>query len=185
VPCYRGADKSIARPGRKQATATKSDVYKPLKKNSESCPSNQVSAAAMTSASDEKWRPFNCFLSRIGLKTYQHPVILTLPVNSQCASRSVAFFCKILGFNVGNIYVVLRYDIISWYKGFEGTYCLHLQGADSFRLWQYISLSARFCGVIKFCSGTFCFHRASWHTSATLTKVFPCFFLNRKVNGRV
>jgi len=30
-------------------------------KISEICPSNQVSAAAMTSASDEKWRPFNCF----------------------------------------------------------------------------------------------------------------------------
>jgi len=30
-------------------------------KNSEICPSNQVSAAAMTSALDEKWRPFNCF----------------------------------------------------------------------------------------------------------------------------
>jgi len=34
---------------------------KPLKKKSEGCPSNQVSAAAMTSASDEKWRTFNCF----------------------------------------------------------------------------------------------------------------------------
>jgi len=31
------------------------------KKSSEACPSNQVSAAAITSASDEKWRPFNCF----------------------------------------------------------------------------------------------------------------------------
>jgi len=31
------------------------------KKNSEVCPSSQVSAVAMTSASDEKWRPFNCF----------------------------------------------------------------------------------------------------------------------------
>jgi hypothetical protein len=30
-----------------------SNLYKPLKKNSEVCPSNQVSAAAMTSASDE------------------------------------------------------------------------------------------------------------------------------------
>ena len=28
---------------------------------------------AMTSTSDEKWRPFNCFFSRIGLTTYQHP----------------------------------------------------------------------------------------------------------------
>ena len=27
----------------------------------------------MTSASDEKWRLFNCFFSRVGLRTYQHP----------------------------------------------------------------------------------------------------------------
>ena len=77
-----GADKSLARPGRRQATATKRRIhltysprssihflsrcfnfYKPLKKNSEICPSNQVSAAAMTSASDEKWRPFKCLFS--------------------------------------------------------------------------------------------------------------------------
>ena len=75
-----GADKTLARPGRKQATATKLGIYatyspwssihflarcfnfcKPLKKKSESCPSNQVSAAAMTSASEKKWRTFNCF----------------------------------------------------------------------------------------------------------------------------
>ena len=34
---------------------------KPLKKYSEVCPSNQVSATAITSTSDKKWRPFNCF----------------------------------------------------------------------------------------------------------------------------
>jgi len=65
------ADKSLVRLGRKQATATKLGIYstysprssmhflarcsnfcKPLKqKKSEGCPSNQVSAAAMTSAS--------------------------------------------------------------------------------------------------------------------------------------
>ena len=74
-----GTDKSLARPGRKQATANKLGIYstysprssihflarfsnlcKPLKKKSEGCPSNQVSAAAMTSTSEEKW-PFNCF----------------------------------------------------------------------------------------------------------------------------
>ena len=65
---YRGADKSLTQPGRKQA-----NFCKPLKKNSEGCPSNQVSAAAMISASDEKWQPFNCFFSRVGLRTYQHP----------------------------------------------------------------------------------------------------------------
>jgi hypothetical protein len=66
--------------GIKQATATKLGIYstysprssihflprccnlcKPLKKNSEYCLSNQVIAAAMTSPSEEKWRPFNCF----------------------------------------------------------------------------------------------------------------------------
>jgi len=28
-------------------------------------------------------------------------------------------------------------------------------------------------------------HRASWHSSATLTEVFPCFFLSSKANARV
>jgi len=76
----KGTEKSLARPGRKQVAATKLGIYstysprssihflarcsnfcKPLKKNSECCPSNQVSAAEMTSASEEKWLPFNCF----------------------------------------------------------------------------------------------------------------------------
>ena len=71
---------SLARPGRKQATATKLGIYsaysprssihflascfnfcKPLKKKLELCPSNQNSAAEMTSASEEKWRTFYCF----------------------------------------------------------------------------------------------------------------------------
>jgi hypothetical protein len=34
----------------------------PLKQNSEICPFNQFSAAAMTFASDEKWQHFKCFL---------------------------------------------------------------------------------------------------------------------------
>ena len=73
------ADKSLARPRRKQATATKLGIYstyspqrsirflarcsnfcKPLKKKFKRL-SNQAAAATMTSASDEKWRPFNCF----------------------------------------------------------------------------------------------------------------------------
>ena len=77
-----GADKSLARPGRKEATVIKLGIYstyspqssihflarcsnfcKPLKKNSEGCPSNQVSAAAVTSTSDKKWQPVNCFFS--------------------------------------------------------------------------------------------------------------------------
>jgi len=80
-----GTDKSLARPGSKQATATNLRMYstysprssihflvrcsnfcKSLKTNSESCLSNQVSATAKTSASEEKWRPFNFFFSVLG-----------------------------------------------------------------------------------------------------------------------
>ena len=51
-----GADKSLARPGRKQSATTKLKLLQatPKKKKSEVCPPNQVSAAAVTSASDEK-----------------------------------------------------------------------------------------------------------------------------------
>jgi len=79
-----GNVKSLARPGRKKATATKMGIHsahpqpplprssthflvrcsnfcKRLKRNSEYCPSNQVSAAAMTFTSDEKLKTFNCF----------------------------------------------------------------------------------------------------------------------------
>jgi hypothetical protein len=42
----------------------------------------------MTSASDEKWSPFNCFFSRVGLRTYQHP----------CTAARVAEFV-VLPFN--------------------------------------------------------------------------------------
>jgi len=34
------------------------------RKRLEGCPSNHVPAVAMTSVSDEKWRPFKCFESR-------------------------------------------------------------------------------------------------------------------------
>ena len=45
-----------------------------------------------------------------------------------------------------------------------------------------------FCFILNvmyvlFC--IFCFHRANWHSSATLTEVFPCFFLSCKANARV
>ena len=75
-----GADKSLARPEGNNLRGPNSGFIqhtpheaqytsKPValtfashsKKKSGSCPSNQVSAAAMTSASDEKWRSFNCF----------------------------------------------------------------------------------------------------------------------------
>ena len=50
----------------------------PKKKNSEHFPSNQISEAAVTSESEEKWRTFNCFFCRVGLRTYQHPCTNTV-----------------------------------------------------------------------------------------------------------
>jgi hypothetical protein len=79
VNIYRGAGKSLAQPGRRQATVNKQKhMLAKKKKNSEGCPSNQVSTAAMTSALNKKWLPFNCFFSRVGLRTYQHPCICTI-----------------------------------------------------------------------------------------------------------
>jgi len=40
-----------------------------------------------------------------------------------------------------------------------------------------------YCYVVLFC--IFCFHRANWHSSATPTEVFLCFFLSCKVNATV
>ena len=52
---------------------------------------------------------------------------------------------------------------------------------------NYVFLLLCLCILIvmyaQFC--IFCFHRANWHSSATLTEVFPCFFLNCKTNARV
>ena len=46
-----------------------------------------------------------------------------------------------------------------------------------------LCLSILIVMYVLFC--IFCFHRATWHSSATLTEVFPCFFLSCKANARV
>ena len=56
-----------------------------------------------------------------------------------------------------------------------------------FNFVSYVFLLLRLCILtvmyVLFC--IFCFHRANWHSSATLTEVFPCFFLSCKANARV
>jgi hypothetical protein len=39
--------------------------------------------------------------------------------------------------------------------------------------------------VTHFLFCTLCFHHTNWHSSATLTEVFPCFFLSCKTNARI
>jgi len=60
----------------------------------------------------------------------------------------------------------------------------------SIRLFNFVSyVFLLFCLYILivmyvlFC--IFCLHHANWHFSATLTEVFPCFFLSCKANARV
>ena len=56
-----------------------------------------------------------------------------------------------------------------------------------FNFVNYVFLLLCLCILIVmyvlFC--IFYFHRANWHSSATLTEVFPCFFLSCKANARV
>ena len=58
-------------------------------------------------------------------------------------------------------------------------------------IWLYVLCSfgsfCKLCILIVmyalFC--IFCFHCANWHSQATLTEGFPCFFLSCKANARV
>jgi len=59
---YRGADKSLALTRKETSYSDQTLTFvSHSKKKFRSCPPNQVSATATASASDEKWRPFNCF----------------------------------------------------------------------------------------------------------------------------
>jgi hypothetical protein len=50
-------------------------------------------------------------------------------------------------------------------------------------LFKFFKLCILIVMYVLFC--IFCFHRANWHTSATLTEVCPCFFLSCRANARV
>ena len=71
---YRGADKSLARPGRKQATVTKLYLLQATKKKIQN-------AVRPTRSPRQQWPPRRTksgdlsivFFSRVGLRTYQHP----------------------------------------------------------------------------------------------------------------
>ena len=56
-----------------------------------------------------------------------------------------------------------------------------------FNFVSYVFLLLGLCILIVmnalFC--IFCFHRANWHSSATLTEGFPCNFLSCNANARV
>jgi len=65
--------------------------------------------------------------------------------------------------------------------------CLFILSMFLFNFVSYvfllICLYIHIAMYILFC--IFCFHRAKWHSSATVTEVFPCFFLSCKPNARL
>jgi hypothetical protein len=75
-------------------------------------------------------------------------------------------------------YTLFKFDVIGK--------CVKAQCASSLMsitLCVLIVLCILIVMYILFC--IFCFHRANWHSPATLTEVFPCFFLSCKANARV
>ena len=79
-----------------------SNFCKLLKKNSEGCPSNQISAAAMTSTLDEKLRPFNCFFQS------REQVVVR-----QGQIRRIRWVIKTLEAQVGQFLLGCKYPV-SW-----------------------------------------------------------------------
>jgi len=65
--------------------------------------------------------------------------------------------------------------------------CIFIIFMVLFNFVSYVFLLLRICILIVMCIlfCIYCFHRANWHSSATLTEVFPCFFLSCKANARV
>ena len=158
-----GADNSLAQPGRKKATATKLGIYstysprssilflarcsnfcKPLKQNSEDCPSNQVSAAAMTSASEEKWRSFNFFFqSREQVVSRQGQIWRIGWVIKTLEARKASFFWVASARWTGALSCKKKTAV--WRFSFKMSFnCQHHQGSvillvDSLALWEIIN----------------------------------------------
>ena len=111
------------------------------KKNSEVCPFNQVSAAVMTSASDEKWRPFTCFFSRVGLRTYQHPCTY-LQIRSEnrplcstnCIRKDLKIILYILGQIIARSNVTLQHTIKYMTVCWRVTHMVYFSSADGNRV---------------------------------------------------
>ena len=90
---YRGADNSLARPGKKQATATKLQLLQATQKKIRKLSVQQGLRDRNDLCVGKKMANFQFFFRRFGLRTYQHPCVLdstqNIPnVTSDCYQRS-------------------------------------------------------------------------------------------------
>jgi len=79
---YRGADKSLARLGRKQATATNLKLLQATQKNFRTLSVRTGLRGSNDLRVGRKMATFQFFFSRIGLRTYQHPCTLFKSITS-------------------------------------------------------------------------------------------------------
>ena len=79
------------------------------------------------------------------------------------------------------LYVFCYYHILSYSLGYIFVINVHM-AVYLFNIVIYVFLLLCICILIV---RLLYFHRASWHSSATLIEVFPCFFLSCKANARV
>jgi hypothetical protein len=77
--------------------------------------------------------------------------------------------------DIDNIKLLLIYSLGSIF--FINVYVVVFLFNTAIYVFYFISMY--FCCMFMY------LHRASWHSSATLTEVFPCFFLSCKANARV
>jgi hypothetical protein len=87
---------------------------------------------------------------------------------------------KFVAYVAFSFIIFLRVLLVLFYQCVYGCmFCILLFNSVS-----YVFLLLCLCILIVMYV-RFCFHRANWHSSATLIEGFPCFFLSCKANARV
>jgi len=82
-----------------------------------------------------------------------------------------------------SVYIAIIYTYIFFFVLFHLCIFILFVLLFNFVIYVFLCLCILIVMYVLFC--IFCFHRANWHSSATLTEVFACFFLSCKANAGV
>ena len=89
---YRGADKSLAGPGKKQATATKLLLLQATQKKFRRLSAQPDFRGSNDLHVGRKIATFQWFFSHVGLRTYQHPCKNELYLRPSFINNKICFF---------------------------------------------------------------------------------------------